>query len=37
MPQIDFPEKQKEPKSVHYVLLGLCVVCIVLVVIFNNA
>jgi hypothetical protein len=37
MPQIDFPPEQKEPRSLHYVLLGLSLVCVVLVLIINNA
>ena len=37
MPQIEFPPEQKEPRVVHYVLLALAAVCIVLVVIINNA
>jgi hypothetical protein len=37
VPQIDFPPEQKEPRAVHYVLLGLSAICIVLVVIINNA
>jgi hypothetical protein len=37
VPQIDFPPEQREPKSVHYVLLAIAAICIVLVVIINNA
>ena len=35
--QIDFPPQQREPKIVHWVMLAVCAVCIVLVVIINNA
>jgi hypothetical protein len=37
MPQIDFPPQQKEPRAVHYVCLAVSAVCIVVVVIINNA
>ena len=37
MAQIDFPPEQKEPKIVHWVLLAVSAICVVLVVIINNA